>query len=84
MGDDTVRLELSNGTMHSTPGASHADPDAVVRGERGALDRMTAEGATMADLLAEGVLTATGDVDRLTALFACVTEFPRFYNIIEP
>jgi alkyl sulfatase BDS1-like metallo-beta-lactamase superfamily hydrolase len=70
--------------MHSTPGASHAEPNAVVRGDRGALDRMTTEGATVPDLLAEGALTATGDVERLTALFACVTEFPRFYNIIEP
>ena len=83
-GGEVVRLELSNGTMHSTPGASHAEPNAVVRGDRGALDRMTAEGATVPDLLAEGALTATGDVERLTALFACVTEFPRFYNIIEP
>jgi len=83
-GGEVVRLELSNGTMHSTPGASHAEPNAVVRGDRGALDRMTTEGATVPDLLAEGALTATGDVERLTALFACVTEFPRFYNIIEP
>ena len=84
VGSDVVRLELSNGTMHSTPGRSHPQPDVVVRGERTALDRMTAEGAAVADLLAEGNLTATGDVDRLTALFACVTEFPRFYNIVEP
>ena len=83
-GGEIVRLELSNGTMHSTPGASHAEPNAVVRGDRGALDRMTTEGATVPDLLAEGALTATGDVERLTALFACLTEFPRFYNIIEP
>ena len=84
VGSDVVRLELSNGTMHSTPGRAHPQPDVVVRGERTALDRMTAEGAAVADLLAEGNLTATGDVDRLTALFACVTEFPRFYNIVEP
>ena len=38
----------------------------------------------MADLLDEGAVTADGDVDRLRALFACVTDFPRFYNIIEP
>ncbi len=82
--DDTVRLELSNGTLHSLPGSTHASADVVVHGDRSQLNRLFDSNATVASLLDERTVTARGDVDRLRALFACVTEFPRFYNIIEP
>ncbi len=82
--EETVRLELSNGTLHSRPGATHASADTVVHGDRSQLDRLFFEGATIASLLDEVAITAEGDLERLRALFACVTEFPRFYNIIEP
>ena len=84
---DTVRLELSNGsngTLHSLPGATHASADVVVHGDRSQLNRLFGSDATGASLLDEGAITAEGDTDRLLALFACVTDFPRFYNIIEP
>ena len=35
---DTVRVELSNGTLHSLPGRTHASPDATVTGDRAALE----------------------------------------------
>jgi alkyl sulfatase BDS1-like metallo-beta-lactamase superfamily hydrolase len=82
--DDTVRLELSNGTLHSLTGSTHASADVVVHGDRSQLNRLFDSDATVASLLDERTVTARGDVDRLRALFACVTEFPRFYNIIEP
>ena len=82
--EQTVRLELSNGTLHATPGMRHAEPDVVVHGDRSQVDRLFDSDATVGSLLDEGAITATGDVERLQALFACVTEFPRFYNIIEP
>ena len=81
---DTVRLELSNGTLHSLPGATHASADVVVHGDRSQLNRLFGSDATGASLLDEGAITAEGDTNRLLALFACVTDFPRFYNIIEP
>ena len=81
---DTARLELSNGTLHSRPGATHPAAEVTVHGDRSQLDRIFSSETTMADLLDEGAVTADGDVDRLRALFACVTDFPRFYNIIEP
>ena len=81
---DTARLELSNGTLHSRPGATHPTADVTVHGDRSQLDRIFSSETTMADLLDEGAVAADGDVDRLRALFACVTDFPRFYNIIEP
>ena len=81
---DTARLELSNGTLHSRPGATHLTADVTVHGDRSQLDRIFSSETTMADLLDEGSVVADGDADRLRALFACVTDFPRFYNIIEP
>ncbi|MDP6867205.1 MAG: alkyl sulfatase dimerization domain-containing protein [Acidimicrobiales bacterium] len=81
---DTARLELSNGTLHSRPGATHPTADVTVHGDRSQLDRIFSSETTMADLLDEGSVVADGDADRLRALFACVTDFPRFYNIIEP
>ena len=81
---DTARLELSNGTLHSRPGATHPTADVTVHGDRSQLDRIFSSETTMADLLDEGSVVADGDADGLRALFACVTDFPRFYNIIEP
>ena len=81
---DTARLELSNGTLHSRPGATHPAAEVTVHGDRSHLDRIFSSETTMADLRDEGAVTADGDVDRLRALFACTTDFPRFYNIIEP
>ena len=81
---DTARLELSNGTLHSRPGATHPTAEVTVHGDRSQLDRIFSSETTMADLLDEGAVTADGDVARLRALFACVTDFPRFYNVIEP
>ena len=82
--EQTVRLELSNGTLHSLPGSTHASADVVVHGDRSQLNRLFSSDTTVGSLLGEGAITATGDVERLQALFACVTDFPRFYNIIEP
>ena len=51
---DTARLELSNGTLHSRPGATHPTADVTVHGDRSQLDRIFSSETTMADLLDEG------------------------------
>ena len=82
--DTAVRIELSNGTMHSVPDRTYRTPDVMVRGDRAAIERIIAEGTTLDSLLDDGSLVAEGNVTGLRSLFDCITPFPRFYNIIEP
>ena len=82
--DDSVRLELSNGTMHSRPGTRHAEPDAVVTADRSVLEHLIATGEEFADLVEAGSITVEGDADRVGALFASLHDFPLFWNVIEP
>ncbi len=82
--DEMARVELSNGTLHSTPGLSHAAPDATVTCGRAALNDMVATGGTLADLVGAGTATIDGDADRVLALWDTLTDFPLFFRIIEP
>jgi alkyl sulfatase BDS1-like metallo-beta-lactamase superfamily hydrolase len=82
--DDSVRLELSNGTMHSRPGTRHDEPDAVVTADRSVLEHLIATGEEFADLVEAGSITVEGDADRVGALFASLHDFPLFWNVIEP
>ena len=82
--DDSVRLELSNGTMHSRPGTRHAEPDAVVTADRSVLEHLIATGEEFADLVEAGAITVEGDADRVSALFGNLHDFPLFWNVIEP
>jgi len=82
--DDSVRLELSNGTMHSRPGTRHAEPDAVITADRSVLEHLIATGEEFADLVEAGAITVEGDADRVSALFGNLHDFPLFWNVIEP
>jgi alkyl sulfatase BDS1-like metallo-beta-lactamase superfamily hydrolase len=82
--DEVARVELSNGTLHTTPGRTHAAPDATVTCDRSALDEMVATGGTLAGLVDAGTVTIDGDADRVLALWDTLTDFPLFYAIIEP
>jgi len=82
--DEVVRVELSNGTLHSTPGRSHLSPDAVVTCDRTALNELVATGGHLADLGGSGAATVSGDTDRVLALWDTLTDFPIFFRIIEP
>ncbi len=81
---DVVRVELSNGTLHATPGLAHDHPDATVTCSRSDLDEMVASGADLADLVGDGRVDLDGDAERVLALWGTLTEFPIFYAIIEP
>jgi alkyl sulfatase BDS1-like metallo-beta-lactamase superfamily hydrolase len=81
---DTVRVELSNGTLHSLPGRTHASPDATVTGDRVALEDMIATGTPFAEVVESGAVTITGDVERVLGLFGNLTDFPLFWNVVEP
>ena len=82
--DEVARIELSNSTLHTTPGQTHAAPDATVTCDREGLEEMVATGATLVDLVDSGVATIDGDAARVLALWDTLTDFPLFYAIIEP
>ena len=81
---DTVRVELSNGTLHSLPGRVHASPDATVTGDRAALEHMIALGTPFGEVVDAGSATITGDIGRVLDLFGSLNDFPLFWNVIEP
>jgi alkyl sulfatase BDS1-like metallo-beta-lactamase superfamily hydrolase len=81
---DTVRVELSNGTLHSLPGRVHASPDATVTGDRASLEDMIARGTPFAEVVDAGSATITGDTGRVLDLFGNLNDFPLFWNVIEP
>ena len=82
--DEIVRVELSNGTLHSSPGRSHLSPDAVVTCDRAALNELVATGGQLGDMVGSGAAAISGDVDRVLALWDTFTDFPIFFRIIEP
>ena len=82
--DQTVRVTLSNGTLHAVPGLGHDCPEATVTCSRTQLERIISTGTGLADLVDEGQATIDGDQSRVLALWATFTEFPLFFNIIEP
>jgi len=81
---ETVRVELSNGTLHSQPGRTHSSPDATVTGDRAALEDMIATGTPFAEVVESGAVAITGDSERVLGLFGNLTDFPLFWNVIEP
>ena len=82
--NEVIRLELSNGTLHSAPGRSHESPDATVTCDRTALDELVATGGQLGDLVGSAVATVSGDGERVLALWETFTDFPIFFAIIEP
>ena len=81
---DSVRVELSNGTVHSRPGARHTVPDAIVTADRSILEHLIATGEKFADLVGTGSITVEGDTGQVDALFGNLHDFPLFWNVIEP
>ena len=82
--DDSVQLELSNGTLHARPGSRNPEPHAVVTADRSILEHLIATGEAFTDLADSGAISVTGDVDRVVALFGGLQGFPLFWNVIEP
>jgi len=59
-------------------------PDATVSCNRTALNELVAMGGQLGDLTESGKATVSGDAERLLALWGTLTDFPIFFNIIEP
>ena len=82
--DETARLELSNGTLHSMPGLVHDHPDATVSCNRLFLEEMVATGRTLPEVVDAGEASIEGQAERVLALWDTLTDFPMFWPIIEP
>ncbi|MDP6241586.1 MAG: alkyl sulfatase C-terminal domain-containing protein, partial [Acidimicrobiales bacterium] len=82
--DETARLELSNGTLHSMPGLVHDHPDATVSCDRLFLEEMVATGRTLPEVVDAGEASIEGQAERVLALWDTLTDFPMFWPIIEP
>ena len=81
----TVALELSNGTLHSRL-TEHApvDASAVVRSNRGVLDRLAGAERSWDDALAAGEVTIEGDSTVVIGVWERLATFRMFFPIIEP
>ncbi len=82
--DETIRIELSNGTLHASPGLLHDSPNAVVTCSREQLNRMVSTGDNISELVVAGEAKIEGDVDTVYGLWGTFTDFPLLFNIIEP
>ncbi len=82
--DQTVRVPLPIGTLNAVPGRHNELPDATITCRRAQLDRLVSTGEGLATLVDEGQATIEGDQHRVLALWDTFTEFPLFFNIIEP
>ena len=82
--DETIRIELSNGTLHASPGLLHDSPNAVVTCSREQLNRMVSTGDNISELVASGEANIEGDIDTVFGLWGTFTDFPLLFNIIEP
>jgi len=82
--DETIRIELSNGTLHASPGLLHDSPNAVVTCSREQLNRMVSTGDNISELVVAGEAKIEGDADVVFDLWGTFTDFPLLFNIIEP
>jgi len=81
---EVVRIELSNGTLHNTPGRNHLAPHAKITCSRADLNRLISQGETIKDMVISGDAVIEGDIERVMKLWETLTDSPLFYNIIEP
>ena len=81
---ETVRLTLSNGTLHSSPAQVSAAPDAELASKRAVLDDLVATGGSLREKVAIGDVTVRGDAESVLELWDLFVDFPLFFPIIEP
>ena len=82
--EETIRVELSNGTLHASPGLIHDAPNAVVTCSRKQLNHMVSSGDSISDLVELNEASIEGDADLVFDLWKTFTDFPLLFNIIEP
>jgi len=82
--EETIRIELSNGTLHASPGLIHDAPHAVVTCSRKQLNHMVSSGDSISDLVELNEASIEGDADLVFSLWETFTDFPLLFNIIEP
>jgi alkyl sulfatase BDS1-like metallo-beta-lactamase superfamily hydrolase len=77
-------IELANGALNHSPGRAAGSPDATVRIDRHALDRLVGGHVDLAELAAAGDLQAEPSLDALEQIAACLDEFSIWFNVVEP
>jgi len=82
--EEMIRIELSNGTLHASPGLAHDSPNAVVTCSREQLNRMVSTGDSISDLVDSNEANIEGDINLVLSLWETFTDFPLLFNIIEP
>ncbi len=79
----TVRVALSNGTLHGTVGETHADPAATVRCERSVINSLIETGDALRSRH-PGDVQIDGDSGTVLAIWDLFEHFPLFFPIVEP
>ncbi|MEZ5167475.1 MAG: alkyl sulfatase C-terminal domain-containing protein [Acidimicrobiales bacterium] len=84
IGDDVVRVELSNGVLHGTVGRAHTEPDAVVRCERAVVNSLIETGDALRPRVEAGEVQIDGEAEPVLAMWDVMDHFPMFFPIVEP
>ena len=82
--DETARLELSNGTLHSKIGPSSEDSDVSISSSRNVLEELIATEYSLPQAIEDARIEVQGDTDKMLKLWETLTNFPLFWPIIEP
>ena len=80
----SVRVSISNGTLHAAEGKTPASPAATIRSEREVLNRLVATDEDIASAIENGGAIVDGDEQRVVGLWDLMTNFEMFFPIIEP
>ena len=82
--DETARLELSNGTLHSKIGPSSENSDVSISSSRNVLEELIATEYSLPQAIEDARIEVQGDIDKILKLWETLTNFPLFWPIIEP
>jgi alkyl sulfatase BDS1-like metallo-beta-lactamase superfamily hydrolase len=77
-------LEVENGVLNYTQGATVPSPTASLSLTRAALDRLALGAATFADLVADGSIVVAGDTAALADFFGLLDTFEFWFDIVTP
>ncbi|WP_158865807.1 alkyl/aryl-sulfatase [Leifsonia sp. AG29] len=83
-GPTTYLLELRNGVLVYTAGASAGPVQASVSSTKSGLASLLFGGAPFDDAVASGDAAVSGDSDAVSRLFAMFDEFPLWFPIVQP
>jgi alkyl sulfatase BDS1-like metallo-beta-lactamase superfamily hydrolase len=81
---ETVRLELSNGALHSKVGPSSASTDVALSSSRDVLEELIATEYSLSQAIEDARIEVQGDIEKMLKFWDTLTNFPLFWSIIEP